>query len=90
MNDALKGADFLDLDGVYFGWLPLLRDRKRVRRITGWDCFIYYAKRLNECSGKMFLLGSTEMTLSKMKANMAKDFPNVKVETYSPPYKPVF
>lgn len=90
MNDALKGADFLVLDGVYFGWLPWFRDGKKARRITGWDCFMYFARKLNESSGKMFLLGSTEKTLSQMKTNMAKDFPNVKVGTYSPPYKPLF
>ena len=90
MNDALKGADFLVLDGWYFELLPLLRYGKAVKRITGWDCFMYYANKLNASSGKMFLLGSTEKTLSLMKANMAKDFPNVKVEAYSPPFKPLF
>lgn len=90
MNDALKGADYLDLDGVYFGWLPWFRDGKKAKRITGWDCFVYYADKLNKTSGKMFLLGSTEKTLSLMKARLAKEYPNVKVETYSPPYKPVF
>ena len=38
----------------------------------------------------MFLLGSTEHTLTLMRERMAKDFPNVKVDTYSPPYKSVF
>lgn len=90
MNDALKGADYLDLDGVYFGWLPWFRDGKKAKRITGWDCFVYYADKLNKTSGKMFLLGSTEKTLGLMKERLAKEYPNVKVETYSPPYKPVF
>jgi N-acetylglucosaminyldiphosphoundecaprenol N-acetyl-beta-D-mannosaminyltransferase len=90
MNDALKGADYLALDGLYFGWLPLFRDGKRARRITGWDAFMYYAKKLDACSGKMFLLGSTEKTLSLMKSNLAKDFPNVIVDSYSPPFKAVF
>jgi hypothetical protein len=48
MNDALKGADYLILDGVYFGWLPWFRDGKRAKRITGWDCFMYYANKLKE------------------------------------------
>lgn len=90
MNDALKGADFLVLDGWYFVLLPWLRDGEKAKRITGWDCFMYYANKLNASSGKMFLLGSTEKTLALMKANMANDFPNVRVETYSPPFKPVF
>lgn len=90
MNDALKGADYLQLDGVYFGWLPWFRDGKHAKRITGWDSFMYYASSLEQKCGRMFFLGSTEVTLSKIKANMKKDFPNVKVDTYSPPYKSVF
>ena len=90
MNEALKGADFLILDGVYFGWLPWFRDGKRAKRITGWDSFIYYCNKLNETGGKMFLLGSTEDVLCEMKNNISKEFPYVKVETYSPPYKSKF
>ena len=90
MNDALKGADFLDLDGVYFGWLPWFRDGKKARRITGGDCFIYYADKLNRKGGKMFLLGSSEDTLAKMKTRMATEYPHVVVDSYSPPYKSVF
>jgi N-acetylglucosaminyldiphosphoundecaprenol N-acetyl-beta-D-mannosaminyltransferase len=90
MNEALKGADYLQLDGVYFGWLPWFRDGKRTKRITGWDSFIYYANRLERTGGRMFFLGSTADTLTKIKANMEKDFPHVKVDAYSPPYKSVF
>lgn len=90
MNKALKGADYLELDGGYFGWLPWFRDGKRAKRITGWDSFIYYAKKLNEQKGKMFLLGSTEKTLARMKERLAKEYPNLRVDSYSPPYKPSF
>lgn len=54
MNKALKCADYLQLDGVYFGWLPWFRDGKRAKRITGWDSFMYYARRLESTGGKMF------------------------------------
>lgn len=90
MNKALKCADYLQLDGVYFGWLPWFRDGKRAKRITGWDSFMYYAHHLESSKGKMFFLGSTEKTLERIKENMKKDFPHVKVETYSPPYKTEF
>jgi N-acetylglucosaminyldiphosphoundecaprenol N-acetyl-beta-D-mannosaminyltransferase len=33
MDAALKGADFLILDGVYFGWLPLLKYGQKIKRI---------------------------------------------------------
>ncbi len=90
MNEALKGADFLQLDGVYFGWLPWFRYGKKATRITGWDSFIYYANKLQQCEGKMFFLGSTEETLNIIRQNMKRDFSNVQIKTYSPPYKNEF
>lgn len=90
MNEALKKADYLQLDGVYFGWLPWFRDGKRAKRITGWDSFMYYCNKLNTCCGKMFLLGSSEETLYKMTKRLEQEFPNMKVASYSPPYKKSF
>ena len=90
MDKALKGSDFLILDGVYFGLWPLLRYGKRVRRITGWDSFIYYLERVQAVGGKVFLLGSTTETLDKMTARIRKEYPAVHVDSYSPPFKPAF
>ena len=90
MDKALKGADFLILDGVYFGLWPLLRYGKKARRITGWDSFIYYLERMQEVGGKVFLLGSTPETLRKMNARIRVEYPAVRVDSYSPPFKPEF
>ena len=90
MMEALKGSDYLVLDGLYFGWWPLLRYGKRAHRITGWDCFVYYANRLNQSGGRMFFLGSTDGTLTKIKERMSKEYPNVVVDTFSPPFKATF
>lgn len=90
MDEALKGSDYLVLDGVYFGLWPLLRYGKRARRITGWDCFIYYLGRMQETGGKVFLLGSTPETLQKMTDRIGKEYPAVRVRSYSPPFKPEF
>ena len=90
MNKALKCADYLQLDGVYFGWLPWFKYGKKAKRITGWDSFVYYASKLEKTGGKMFFLGSTNETLSKIKQKMSIDFPHVKVDTFSPPFAAVF
>ncbi len=90
MNNALKCADYLQLDGVYFGWLPWFKYGKKAKRITGWDSFVYYAEKMDKTGGKMFFLGSTNETLDKIKKKMAIDYPHVKVDTYSPPYAPSF
>ena len=46
--------------------------------------------RLNEKGGKCFFMGSSEKVLSIIKQRAATDYPNIVVETYSPPYKPEF
>ena len=90
MDKALKGSDYLILDGVYFGLWPLLRYGKKARRITGWDSFIYYLERMQEVGGKVFLLGSTPETLRKMTSRILVEYPAVQVDSYSPPFKPEF
>ena len=45
---------------------------------------------LNNSSGRVFFIGSTEATLTKIKERAAQEFPNIHVATYSPPYKPKF
>lgn len=90
MHEALIKSDFLVLDGLYFGLAPLLLNGKLVKRFAGWDCFRYFSERINEKAGKVFFLGSTEDTLLKMKLKYAKEYPNVKVGTLSPPFKESF
>ena len=43
-----------------------------------------------EKGGKCFFMGSSEAVLQKIRENAAVKYPSVIVETYSPPYKPVF
>lgn len=90
MNEALKKCDYLQLDGVYFGWLPWFKYGKKAKRITGWDSFLYYAQKLNDTHGKMFFLGASDATLAKIKNRMQTEYPNVSVGIYAPPYKALF
>ena len=45
---------------------------------------------LNKKGGKCFFMGSSEKVLSLIKEKAAVVYPNITVETYSPPYKPEF
>lgn len=90
MDDALKGSDFLILDGVYFGWLPLLKYGQKIKKITGWDSFQYFSQQMQAKKGRVFFLGSSEATLQKIKERYKKDFPDVIIESYSPPFKDIF
>ena len=59
-------------------------------RIAGWDLFQIEMQRLNERGGKCFFMGSSEKVLSLIRKRAVADYPNITVETYSPPYKPEF
>lgn len=56
-------------------------------RIAGWDLFEFEMNRLNQKGGKCFFMGSSEKVLNLIKRRASVDYPNIQIETYSPPYK---
>ena len=90
MDAALRGSDFLILDGVYFGWLPWFKYGQKIKRITGWDSFQFFSKKMQENKGRVFFFGSSESTLEKIQNRYQEEFPDTTVGTYSPPFKPEF
>jgi len=89
-NKALQYSDVLLPDGISVVWAMRLLTGKKIHKIAGADLFTYEMDRINVSGGKCFFLGSTEATLQKIKARAAKEYPNVKVYGFSPPYKPEF
>ena len=67
---------------------------KSLKKIAGEDLFYYEMNRLNTAENQQkkiaFFLGSSELTLQKIKERSKIEFPKVEVFTYSPPYKPEF
>lgn len=59
-------------------------------RIAGWDLFEFEMNRLNQKGGKCFFMGSSEKVLNLIKRRASVDYPNIQIETYSPPYKSEF
>lgn len=89
-REALQNADYLVLDGVYFGLAALLLQGRKTRINNGPKLFASLLRRLNDIRGRAFFLGSTETTLDKIRQRLARECPNIAVETYSPPFKPEF
>ena len=90
--DALRNGDYLIPDGVSIvkacKWLKAKSQPKE--RIAGWDLFVLEMDKLNRKGGKCFFMGSSPNVLELIKKRAATDYPNITVETYSPPYKPEF
>lgn len=90
--EALTKGDVLIPDGasVVMACRWLKAKSQPVERIAGWDLFVHEMDRLNRKGGTCFFMGSSEKVLELIRKRVAVDYPNIKVETYSPPYKPEF
>lgn len=90
--EALEKGDALIPDGVSIvkacRWLKAKSQPKE--RVAGWDLFEFEMDRLNKKGGKCFFMGSSEKVLGLIRKRAAEVYPNITVETYSPPYKPEF
>ena len=91
--EALQNGDYLIPDGSGIvkacKWFKNCKSHPK-ERIAGWDLFEMEMNRLNEKGGKCFFMGSSEKVLSLIKQKAEEQYPNIVVETYSPPYKPEF
>lgn len=90
--EALRKGDYLIPDGASVvkacKWLKANSQPRE--RIAGWELFRIEMEKLNIRGGKCFFMGSSEAVLELIKEQAAEDYPNILVETYSPPYKPYF
>jgi N-acetylglucosaminyldiphosphoundecaprenol N-acetyl-beta-D-mannosaminyltransferase len=89
-QEALKYSDYLVLDGVYFALASILMKGKNIRKNQGPDVFFHFMNRLNTTNGKVFFLGSSNETLEKIRIKASIEYPNIKVDFFSPPYKKEF
>jgi len=90
--DALVHADALLPDGISIvkacRWLRTKNAPDE--KIAGADLFAHEMERLEERGGICFFLGSRPEVLRRITERAAKDYPHIRVVTYSPPCKPVF
>lgn len=89
-NKSLKESHFLIPDGISIVWAIKFLTGRNLKKITGNDLFEYEMQRLQKENGSCFFLGSNESTLTKIRKRVAKEYPNVRVKTYAPPYKATF
>lgn len=95
--EALLNGDYLVPDGVSIVMATRFVGNPRAprQRVPGWDVFMSGMERLNSsgASGerrKVMFLGSTEYVLNAIRERAAREFPNLDVITYSPPFKVEF
>ena len=87
---ALIQSDYLLPDGIGIVLAHRILNGGRIHKIAGYDIFIHLMKELNKNKGSCFFLGSSNQTLELIKEKAAKEFPDVRVSCFSPPYKKTF
>ena len=86
-EEALLASDVLLPDGVSVVWAEAFLNKRVIKKIAGADIFKHEMQRLNAVSGSCFFLGSSQEVLVKIFHIAASEYPNVKIATYSPPFK---
>lgn len=90
--EALMKGDALIPDGasIVMACRKLKAKSQPTERIAGWDLFTMEMERLNQKGGTCFFMGSSEKVLKLIREKTKTVYPNIRIETYSPPYKPEF
>lgn len=89
-REALLKGDVLIPDGASIVMAKKWLTGERMERTAGWDLFVFEMERLNRKGGCCFFLGSSTRTLELIRERARKDYPRIRIETYSPPYKTEF
>lgn len=88
--EALQKSDLLIPDGSGIVIAAKQINRVNIKKIAGADLHKFLLEKMdNEC-GKVFYMGAAQDTLDKIEEKMSKEYPNIIVQSYSPPFKPTF
>ena len=88
-QEALLNSEILIPDGISVVWAIKWLTGQKLKKIAGADLFFYELERLQKLRKTLFLHG-TNSTLNQIKEKINNEYPNIKIEFYSPPYKPDF
>ena len=89
-KEALLSSDILLPDGVGIVLAERFLNGKKIKKIAGYDLFLFLMNKLNKDSGSVFFLGASKKTLEKIKYKCLNEYPNITFGSYSPPFKTRF
>lgn len=89
-EEALRASDTLLPDGSGIVLAAKQINKEQIQKIAGSDLHRYLLEVLEEKGGSVFYMGASQETLDKIAEKIAKEYPSVKVGSYSPPFKTAF
>ena len=88
--EALHDSDLLIPDGSGIVIAAKQINKENIKKIAGADLHKFLLEEMNKKSGKVFYMGAAQKTLDKIYEKIKIEYPNIIVESYSPPFKPEF
>lgn len=89
-KEALINGDLLIPDGIGIVKAVKWLTGKRIRKIAGADLHLHLLELAQKEQLKVFYLGASQTTLTKITQRISAEFPEITVGAYSPPYKEKF
>ncbi|MBC7485654.1 MAG: WecB/TagA/CpsF family glycosyltransferase [Cytophagaceae bacterium] len=87
---ALQGSDILLPDGEGVVLAERFLTGRKLNKISGTEVHMHLLKRLNQKNGRCFYLGASTETLKRIQAKIRREYPNIEMGYFAPPFKPVF
>ena len=88
--EALDKSDLLIPDGSGIVIAAKQINKKDIKKIAGADLHKFLLEEMNKKSGKVFYMGASQKTLDKIHEKLKIEYPNIIVDSYSPPFKSEF
>lgn len=89
-QNALLKSDILLPDGSGIVMAANFLTKKNIKKIAGADIHKFLLEDADKNGKKVFYLGAAPKTLQLIETRIKKEYPNIKVGSYSPPYKSKF
>lgn len=89
-RNALSNSDILVLDGVYFALGYFIKTKKIIKKNQGPDLTNFFLNKANNENLKVFFMGSSVDTLAKIHSNLKIKYPNIIIDSFSPPFSDKF
>ncbi|MDM5272542.1 WecB/TagA/CpsF family glycosyltransferase [Sulfurovum sp. zt1-1] len=89
-EEALRDSDLLLPDGSGIVLAASQVNKKQIKKIAGYDLHMHLIEELEKVGGSVFYMGASQKTVDAIHERVAKEYPNVRVGSYSPPFKPEF
>lgn len=84
---ALLDSDILLPDGIGIVIASRMLCKKKISKIAGADIHKYLLNYANQNYQKVFYLGASMTTLHLIERKIKREFPNISIKSFSPPFK---